>query len=67
MTRQKLGERLRELRRGLGWTQDDLAHELDVSQALVSLWESGAHAPSWDNLNGLAVVLETPLSVLTED
>jgi len=36
-----MGERLHMLRRGKGWTQDDLAGKVGVSQSMVSIWERG--------------------------
>lgn len=38
--------RLRELRKARGWTQEDLAVELDVSRQTINALEAGRYAPS---------------------
>ena len=39
-------ERVKEVRRKLGLSQEDLAHELGVSFATVNRWENGKTRPS---------------------
>jgi len=46
----ELGEKLQELRKSRGLTQEALAEELHVSRAAVSKWESGRGWPSIDSL-----------------
>ena len=36
---------LRQLRQARGWTQEDVARRLGVSQGAVSLWERGVRRP----------------------
>ena len=48
------GERLQEVRRRAGLTQEQFAAELNVSRQAVSKWESGASDPSTSNLLALA-------------
>lgn len=38
--------RLRDLRKARGWTQEDLAVELDVSRQTINALEAGRYAPS---------------------
>lgn len=38
-------ERLKELRKALGWTQPQLASFLDVRTATVCFWETGKRLP----------------------
>ena len=46
--------RLTEARRQSGLSQQEVAEALDVSRQAVSRWETGAAAPSTENLVGLA-------------
>lgn len=40
-----LGQRIKEEREKLGWTQDRLAEELHVSRQAISKWEVGSAYP----------------------
>ncbi len=46
----ELYERLRELRKKAGYSQEALAELLDVSRQAVSKWETGAANPDVNNL-----------------
>lgn len=46
MDEQKLSELVKEVRRQLGISQEDLARELGVSFATVNRWENGKSQPS---------------------
>ena len=48
-------EKLRELRKRRGLTQEELAEMLHVSRAAVAKWESGRGYPGIDSLKNLAV------------
>ena len=48
------GERLRELRKGKGLTQQQLADRLSVAKSIVSYYESGDRFPSYDVLIRIA-------------
>lgn len=48
-------EKLQELRKNRGLTQEELANALYVSRTAVSKWESGRGYPSIDSLKRLAV------------
>ena len=49
-----LSEKLQELRRSKGLTQEELAEALYVSRTAVSKWESGRGTPSIDSLKELS-------------
>lgn len=49
----KLSDKLIELRKEKGWSQEDLAEKLDVSRQAISRWENGTALP--DALNILAI------------
>lgn len=57
-------DRLYELRKGSGLTQNDLAEKLDVSRQAVSRWEMGTAKPDIDNLVALSNVLGVTLDYL---
>ena len=50
----ELGEKLQELRKSKGLTQEALAEALHVSRTAVSKWESGRGLPSIDSLKAIA-------------
>ena len=43
---ERLQERLKELRAKMGWTQEDLARQLDVSLSTVQRWELKGAKPT---------------------
>lgn len=59
-----VGKRILERRRELGITQNDVAKELDVSSAAVSLWEKGKAIPSSEKLYYLADILQCNINWL---
>lgn len=50
----EFGEKLQELRKRKGLTQEELAQALYVSRAAVSKWESGRGYPNIDSLKAIA-------------
>ena len=50
-----LGQRIKELRKQSGMTQDDLADLLHVTRAAVSSWETGKRTPDIYMLRDIAV------------
>ncbi len=59
-----LGEKLRELRRSRGMTQQDVARALDITRQAVARWETGANLPSTEKLLELAGLFGVPVSQL---
>jgi transcriptional regulator with XRE-family HTH domain len=53
-----LAANVRRLRRGRGWTQDDLAAETKVEQAAISLIENGRANPTLLMLEAIARALD---------
>ena len=47
-------ERLYQLRKGRGISQEELAHTVGVSRQAVQKWEAGAATPDLNNLSALA-------------
>ena len=50
----EFNEKLKELRKGKGLTQEELAQAIFVSRTAVSKWESGRGYPNIDSLKELA-------------
>ena len=50
----EFGQKLQELRKQKGMTQEELAQALYVSRAAVSKWESGRGYPNIDSLKAIA-------------
>ena len=57
---------LRELRAERGWTQADLARELDVSRQTVNSIETGKYDPSLPLAFRIAAIFERPIEAVFE-
>jgi transcriptional regulator with XRE-family HTH domain len=64
--RKKLGERVMELRKQRGWTQEDLAASSGLSTRSISNIENGVYSVTLDTLEKLAKGFKTRLSNLIE-
>ncbi len=60
----KLYQRLGDLRKEKGLSQEDLAEALNVSRQTISKWETGVTAPSSGNLTCLSRVLGVSMDEL---
>jgi transcriptional regulator with XRE-family HTH domain len=60
-TKKLLGERIRELRKSRGLTQEQLAELIEVEQKHVSRLELGKSYPTIERLEKLADALKVPL------
>lgn len=58
------GERMKELRKRRGLTQEELAVRLNVVRQTVSKWEKGLSVPDADMLQKMAEILDTDVSEL---
>ena len=56
-----LGERIRELRKAQGMTQEDLAERMDVTQALIASYESARRSIPLRKLCLLADIFGIPI------
>lgn len=59
-----LNERLRQLRKQQGLTQEQLAQQVNVSRQTVSHWENGRASPDYAMLHLLAEALDTSVPAL---
>ena len=54
----EIGNRIRDVRRERGWTQDQLASAVGVSRSAVAQWETGRAGQVTTNLTRIAEVLD---------
>lgn len=59
-----LGPRIALLRRGMGWSQGDLARHLQVSPSAIGMYEQGRREPSAEMLVTLARVFDVTVDYL---
>ena len=62
----QFGERLRNLRKHKGMTQEQFAEKASISVDFLSLLERGINAPSFETLEKLSLVLDVPIKNLFE-
>ncbi len=61
MNMQKTGKYIAKLRKGKGWTQQQLAKQLNVSPQAISKWECGEAIPDIDILDKLAMIFSVTI------
>ena len=59
-----LGTRIQGLRKARNLSQESLAEQMGLSRQAIGKWESGASAPSLDNLMELSEILQTTADYL---
>ena len=62
-----LGERIRILRKKKGYSQEQLARKLHVTQGAVSQWEKNITTPAADQLKSLAEIFDTTVDSLLDE
>ncbi|MBQ7866885.1 MAG: helix-turn-helix transcriptional regulator [Clostridia bacterium] len=60
----ELNEKIQQLRKQKGLTQEELAAQLYVSRTAISKWESGRGCPSIDSLKALAAFFDVTVDEL---
>lgn len=60
----KLGDRLKDLRKRSEFTQQELADKLGVTSASISSWESGSRKPDFETLDKLCDIFHVTLDFL---
>lgn len=60
-----LATRIKELRKELGLSQNDLATKLGVSRSLVSAYELGTVVPPIDKIKEMSLMFDVQMSYLT--
>ena len=62
-----LADKIIDLRKKKGWSQEELAEKLGVSRQAVSKWENGTSDPSTSNLCALAKLYGIPVEELLHE
>ena len=62
-----LSDRILELRRQRGWSQEELAERMEVSRQAVPKWESGQTAPELDKILELSRIFEVTTDYLLKE
>ena len=52
--RKQIGNRIRELRKAKGWSQEKAAQEIGCSWRAIQRWEKGTVTPQWGSIEMLA-------------
>lgn len=60
-------EKLRNLRKATGYTQEGLATKINVSRQTISNWERGYSIPDTENLKIISKFYEVPISYFIDD
>ncbi|MBQ7409888.1 MAG: helix-turn-helix transcriptional regulator [Clostridia bacterium] len=63
----KFNERLLDLRKKNGWSQEELGEKLGVSRQTISKWESGQTTPELEKLRNLAKLFNTSVDELINE
>lgn len=63
----KLSEKIVQLRKSQGLSQEELAEKLDLSRQAVSRWESGTAQPDAGNLWQLSRLFEVSADYLLDE
>ena len=57
-TEKKLGEKIKELRKSMGYTQEKLAELVDIDDKHLSKIENGIHLPTYKTIKKLSEILQ---------
>ncbi|KAF1367360.1 helix-turn-helix domain-containing protein [Yokenella regensburgei] len=68
MSEMTLGQRIRQRRKDIGWSQKELSKAAGVTNSSISLWEGDNTAPRGENLHKLSQALQcSPTWILFGD
>lgn len=62
-----LSEKIMNLRKKKGWSQEELAERLDISRQSVSKWESGESVPTLEKVIRISEIFEVSTDYLLKD
>lgn len=61
------GEKLKEARKGVGYSQEELANKLGVSRSAITKWETDKGMPDITNIKAIAQLLNISIDYLLDD
>ena len=64
MYNHKIGERIKDLRKARGMTQQVLADRLGITKSVISAYENATAYPQYDNLIGIADIFSVSADYL---
>lgn len=62
-----LAEKIMQMRKKRGWSQEELAEKMDISRQSVSKWESGASIPDLERIVAMSRLFEVSTDYLLKD
>ena len=62
-----LADKIIELRKKNGWSQEDLAEKLDVSRQSISKWEGAQSIPDMNRIIAMSQIFGVSTDVLLKD
>lgn len=62
-----LAEKITALRKKNGWSQEELAYQMDVSRQSVSKWESGTPIPDLERILKLSQIFDVSTDYLLKE
>ena len=63
----KFSDKIMTLRKRKGWSQEELANQLDVSRQAIYKWESGLTTPELEKIKRLTEIFDTTFEDLLND
>lgn len=63
----KLSDKIIQLRKSNGWSQEDLAEKINVSRQAISRWENGTALPDSNNILQLSKLFNVTADYLLND
>lgn len=63
----RFSEKIMTLRKRKGWSQEELANQLDVSRQAIYKWESGLTTPELEKIKKLTEIFDTTFEELLND
>ena len=62
-----LADKITDLRKKNGWSQEELANQLGVSRQAVSKWESASSIPDLDKIVKMSIIFGVSTDYLLKD